>query len=117
MWVRAFPPSALGDIRYPAPFAVKGYFRNNGGYPAIMPKRQPGRLLPREFLILEVLATAPAHGLALATAVEMPTSTVHNALVRLEVLGHVRSRWRIPKAKGERPRRVYSLTARGRRAI
>ena len=59
----------------------------------------------------------PAHGMAIADALEMPSRTVYSALVRLEGLGLVRSHWETPQAPLERPRRVYRLTAKGRRRI
>jgi PadR family transcriptional regulator PadR len=82
-----------------------------------MPKRKPGKLLPREIVLLESLLSGPNYGLELATYNEEIVSTVYKALGRLQEMGLVRSRWETPKAKGDRPRRVYRLTPKGRRAV
>ncbi len=81
-----------------------------------MPSRKPGALLPREHAILACLSEEPVHGFLIAALVEQPTSTTYNALKRLEAMGLVRSRWELPAARRERRRRVYRLTAKGRRA-
>ena len=81
-----------------------------------MPKRKPGALLPREHAILQCLSEEPLHGFLIAALVEQPTRTVYGALKRLEAMGMVRSRWEAPKGRG-RPRRVYRLTSKGRRAV
>ena len=82
-----------------------------------MPKRKPGTLLRRELDVLGYLARiGPAHGMAIADELEMPTRTVYSALARLEGMGLVTSTWVTPTAPRERPRRVYTLTAKGRRA-
>ncbi len=82
-----------------------------------MPKRKPGTLLRRELRVLGYLASiGPAHGLIIADMLEMPSRTVYSALVRLEGMDLVTSAWATPTAPRERPRRVYTLTAKGRRA-
>lgn len=45
---------------------------------------------------------------------DLPTGTVYPALRRLEEGGLVRSAWQ--EVTGERKRRVYQLTAKGRKA-
>lgn len=73
-------------------------------------------------LVLAVLASGPAHGYALIELLrersggffELPEGSVYPALHRLERAGLVESGW--SKAGGRR-RRVYDLTARGRRAV
>jgi transcriptional regulator len=73
-------------------------------------------------LLLAVLAAEPAHGYAVIErlkarsdgAFALPEGTVYPALHRLERAGLLRSRW--SSASGRR-RRVYDLTARGRRAL
>ena len=73
-------------------------------------------MLTRTYLSL-FLPPSWQHDSPIADELERSSRTVYAALVRLEALGHVRSRWRVPKAKGERPRRVYTITAKGRRAL
>jgi PadR family transcriptional regulator PadR len=73
-----------------------------------------------ELLLLAVLDSEPAHGYAVIEALrersdgtfDLPEGTVYPALHRLEDAGLVESRW--SEASGRR-RRVYRLTARGRR--
>ena len=82
-----------------------------------MPRRKPGTLHSRESQVLSYLGTiGPAHGLIIADTLEMPSRTVYSALVRLEGMELVTSAWVTPTAPRERPRRVYSLTAKRRRA-
>lgn len=72
-------------------------------------------------LLLAVLADAPAHGYEAiqrlagrsAGALNLPEGTVYPALHRLERAGHARSAWVTHEG---RRRRIYSLTAAGRRA-
>lgn len=72
-------------------------------------------------LLLAVLADAPAHGYEAiqrltarsAGAFDLPEGTVYPALHRLERAGHARSSWVTHEG---RRRRVYALTAAGRRA-
>jgi PadR family transcriptional regulator PadR len=72
-------------------------------------------------MLLAVLADEPAHGYAIAQALkqrsggvfDLPEGTVYPALHRLERARLLRSHW--STAAGRR-RRVYSLTAAGRRA-
>ncbi len=73
-------------------------------------------------LVLAVLAGGPAHGYALIELLrersggffELPEGSVYPALHRLERAGLVESGW---SEAGGRRRRVYDLTARGRRAV
>lgn len=73
-------------------------------------------------LLLAVLATGPAHGYAIieelrrrsAGAFDLAEGTVYPALHRLEQGGLLASAW---SQKAPRRRRVYRLTARGRRAL
>jgi PadR family transcriptional regulator, regulatory protein PadR len=73
-------------------------------------------------LVLAVLGSGPAHGYALIELLrersggffELPEGTVYPALHRLERAGLVESGW--SQAAGRR-RRVYALTAQGRRAL
>jgi transcriptional regulator len=74
-------------------------------------------------LLLAVLEAGPAHGYAVIEALrstsqgafDLPTGTVYPALRRLEDDGLVRSAWEQPA--GQRRRRVYSLTAKGRKTL
>lgn len=69
-----------------------------------------------------MLASGPAHGYALIELLrersggffELPEGSVYPALHRLERAGLVESGW---SEAGGRRRRVYDLTARGRRAV
>ena len=75
-----------------------------------------------DFLLLAILADEPAHGYRVieelkrrsAGAFELPEGTVYPALHRLEESGLLASSW--ASAAGRR-RRVYRLTARGKRAL
>ena len=73
-------------------------------------------------LLLAVLAEAPGHGYELAQRLTarsdgelgVPEGSLYPALHRLEREGLVRSRW---ETGAGRKRRVYSLTAAGRRRL
>jgi PadR family transcriptional regulator PadR len=73
-------------------------------------------------LVLAVLASGPAHGYGLIEVLrersggffELPEGSVYPALHRLEQAGLVDSGW---SEAGGRRRRVYELTAKGRRAM
>jgi PadR family transcriptional regulator PadR len=73
-----------------------------------------------ELLLLAVLRPAPLHGYAIITALrdrsagefDLAEGTIYPALHRLEEAGFVRSA--VALANGRR-RRVYELTAKGRR--
>ncbi len=73
--------------------------------------------MPIEERILAQLSDGPSHGMAVADTLGVPSRTVYYALGRLEAVGHVKSAWKTPTAPRERPRRVYRLTAKGRRAV
>jgi DNA-binding PadR family transcriptional regulator len=72
-------------------------------------------------LILAVLASEPLHGYAIIVELKrrsggrlaLPEGTVYPALHRLEGSGLLASAW----SDGQRRRRVYRLTPRGRRAL
>ena len=72
-------------------------------------------------LILAVLAAGPLHGYAIieelkrrsSGSLTVPEGTVYPALHRLEAAGLLRSDW----SDGARRRRVYHLTARGKREL
>ena len=72
-------------------------------------------------LILAVLAAGPLHGYAVieelkqrsSGSLALPEGTVYPALHRLEAAGLLASSW----SDGTRRRRVYRLTARGRRQL
>jgi PadR family transcriptional regulator len=73
-------------------------------------------------LILAILAEEPAHGYAVVQALKarsggtfaLPEGTVYPALHRLEQDRLLRSEW---DGRHARPRRVYRLTAQGRREL
>jgi PadR family transcriptional regulator, regulatory protein PadR len=73
-----------------------------------------------DLLLLSVLADGPAHGYAVIAALRersgeeltLPEGTVYPALHRLEAAGLLRSYW---AEQAGRRRRLYELTARGRR--
>jgi PadR family transcriptional regulator len=73
-------------------------------------------------LLLASLEAGPRHGYAIMEAlragsggqVDLPTGTIYPALHRLERAGLVKATW---SQVGGRRRRVYRLTAAGRRAL
>ena len=73
-------------------------------------------------MLLAALAAGPAHGYVVIETLreasggtfDLPEGTVYPALHRLERSGLIASRW--SRVAGRR-RRVYSLTAKGRRAL
>jgi transcriptional regulator len=76
-----------------------------------------------DMIVLAALSVGPAHGYAVIQeirrrsggAFDLPEGTVYPALHRLENSGMLMSRW--TTGESGRQRRVYSLTARGRRAL
>lgn len=76
-----------------------------------------------DMIVLAALATGPAHGYAViqeirrrsGEAFDLPEGTIYPVLHRLEQAGLLSSRW--GSSETGRKRRVYSLTARGRRAL
>ena len=76
-----------------------------------------------DLLILSVVEAGPAHGYAIIRelarrsdgAFDLKEGTIYPALHRLERARLLRSRWE--KGPGPRPRRLYSLTPAGRRAL
>jgi DNA-binding PadR family transcriptional regulator len=75
-----------------------------------------------DLLLLSVLADGPQHGYVTIAALrdrsdgafDLPEGTVYPALHRLEDEGLVRSRWALVDS---RRRRIYELTATGRKAL
>jgi len=75
-----------------------------------------------DLLLLAAVDAQPAHGYAIAETLrtrsrqtfDLPEGTLYPALHRLERAGLLTSRW--SELNGRR-RRVYQLTARGRRAL
>jgi DNA-binding PadR family transcriptional regulator len=73
-------------------------------------------------MLLAALARGPAHGYAIIESVragsggafDLREGTVYPALHRMEQSGLVRSRW---ARQGGRRRRVYAVTASGRREL
>lgn len=75
-----------------------------------------------DLLILSIAGRGPAHGYAIIEdirrrsggALDLQEGTVYPVLHRLERSGLLRSRWRVEEG---RRRRLYELTASGRRAL
>ena len=75
-----------------------------------------------ELLLMSALQSGPAHGYAIAALLrersdatfDLPEGTLYPALHRLERAGVISSRW--DDTTGRR-RRVYQLTAKGRRNL
>lgn len=75
-----------------------------------------------EALVLAVLADGPRHGYAIMESLAARTmdevavegGTLYPLLHKLEEAGSVKSRW---SEAGGRRRRIYSITARGRRVL
>lgn len=73
-------------------------------------------------MLLAIAADGPVHGYAAAQALkqrsggvfDLPEGTIYPALHRLERSGLLESSW---STTSGRKRRVYELTARGRRAV
>ena len=76
-----------------------------------------------DLLLLSTLESGPAHGYAIVDTLrtrsegefDLAEGTIYPALYRLERRGLVTSRWE--EGAGARRRRVYRLTARGRREL
>ena len=76
-----------------------------------------------DLLILTALTKGPLHGYGLARALELKTAgallmnegVLYPTLHRLEAEGHVTTKWVVVSAG--RRRKVYSLTATGRRRL
>jgi PadR family transcriptional regulator PadR len=75
-----------------------------------------------DLLLIAALREGPAHGYAIAeilrsrsdALIDLPEGTLYPALHRLEAAGLIGSRW--SEVNGRR-RRVYQLTAAGKRAL
>jgi PadR family transcriptional regulator, regulatory protein PadR len=76
-----------------------------------------------DMIVLAALSSGPAHGYAIieeirqrsGKAFNLPEGTVYPALHRLQQAGLLSSRW--VTAESGRRRRVYTLTASGKRAL
>lgn len=76
-----------------------------------------------DLLILRTLALEPAHGWAIARRIQQVSREVlqvqqgslYPALYRLEKRGWIKGGWRV--SEGERPAKVYALTASGRKHL
>ena len=85
-----------------------------------MVKRKAGALLASEVQLLCALDGGASYAYEIARVLDRPYRTVGHALRRLEDRGLAKERWDTtarPEEHGGPPRRVYSLTARGRRAL
>jgi DNA-binding PadR family transcriptional regulator len=75
-------------------------------------------LLPH--IILNEVAQHQIHGYAIITmlrktyGVYLGPSTVYPALLSLEREGLIEAKWQAPTPESEKPRKVYSLTVKGR---
>jgi DNA-binding PadR family transcriptional regulator len=75
-------------------------------------------LLPH--IILNEVAQQPIHGYGIITmlrktyGVYLGPSTVYPALLSLEREGLIEAKWQAPNPESEKPRKVYSLTVKGR---
>jgi PadR family transcriptional regulator PadR len=75
-----------------------------------------------DMLLLAVLSTEPAHGYAVIESLrrrsgglfDLPEGTIYPALHRLEAQGLLKGEWRTGES---RRRRVYRLTAKGRKML
>jgi DNA-binding PadR family transcriptional regulator len=68
-------------------------------------------------LVLQALLHGHHHGFDIMDATGLPSGTVYPILRRLDVEGHVRSRWEkegVARREQRPPRRYYELTALGR---
>ena len=74
-------------------------------------------------LVLAILAERPRHGYAIckqlktrrSRALRLGEGTLYPLLYRLERQGHIRGKWQ--KGRTGRPRKVYCITASGRKQI
>ena len=78
-----------------------------------MVKRKPGTLTPLEIAILGRLDAGPTYASALARAHSSPQNSVQQALVRLQLMGHTRSRYRATPGVSGGARRMFTLTPKG----
>ena len=74
-----------------------------------------GELLDSERAMLHELAPGPDYARAIGQRTDRGYSTVRKILVRLEASGYIRGEW--IAARGVSTRVVYTLTAKGRRAL
>ena len=76
-----------------------------------------------DLLLLSVVEEEPSHGYAIIRELrarsggtfDLKEGTIYPALHRLERSGLLKSRW--ARGDGPRPRRLYSLTRKGERAL
>ncbi len=77
-------------------------------------RRRPDVLIKSERKLLGLVAERPTYGYPLAEKMGQKHATVYEALTRPEAGGYLKGQWDV---NGRRPRRVYALTATGRRAL
>ena len=84
-----------------------------------MVKRKAGTLLPFEVVILRAVKAEPCHAYGLTLLLDAPYASTGQALRRLERMEYLHSRTAAAEAQGRYrpPRKVYRLTAKGRRAL
>ena len=80
-----------------------------------MGRRRANTLIKIEQALLRELAREPSHTYALARTLERDRYTVADAVKRLDGMGLVRGKWDTGAGRPGPPRRVYTLTAKGRR--
>ena len=86
------------------------------------PKREgpEGSLSYNGALVLQAIAQGHRYGFEIMRAARLPSGTVYPLLRRLEASGMVASRWEgavRAHEEGRPPRRYYSATAEGARAL
>ena len=85
-----------------------------------MAGRKPGAILDSEYDIMRALAAEPSHTYGLAKTLGKGQTTIGGIVRRLERGGFLRSTTEADQVSDGRyrpPRRVYRLTAKGRRAL
>jgi PadR family transcriptional regulator, regulatory protein PadR len=82
------------------------------------PNPLPIRITRESWLVVDAIASGVAHGFDIIDATGLPSGTVYPILRRLDAFGLVRSRWEVARDardEGRPPRRLYELTASGRK--
>ena len=77
-------------------------------------------LSPGLVAVLEAIGSGYSYGFDIMDYTKLPSGTVYPALSRLQQLGFARSDWEpqeIAASEKRPPRRYYSITAAGRRAL
>ena len=77
--------------------------------------RRPGELLESERAMLRELAPAPDYARAISQRTGQPYPTVRKILMRLEAAGYLKGQR--SEGGGLRPRLVYTITVKGKRAL